>query len=74
MAKCKDDPALTDAQRISRAYQIAFTRNPDPVEVDESLSYISALEKRLETPDARLNAWRSFCRILFSTNEFIYLP
>ena len=69
-----DDAALTDAQRIDRAYLMAFARNPDPVEVDESLSYIAALEKRLGTPEAHVTAWRSFCRILFSTNEFIYLP
>ncbi len=69
-----DDTSLTDAQRIDRAYLMAITRKPDAVEIDESLSYIGALEKRLEGSGAHVTAWRSFCRILFSTNEFIYLP
>jgi hypothetical protein len=50
-----------------------LTRKPDASETDFALSYIADLEKRLTGPDAHLEAWQSFCHILMSTNEFIYL-
>ncbi len=66
------DSALNDARRIERAYLMTLTRAPEPAEVDEALSYIAALEKRLTEKDARLTAWQSFCHILVSSNEFLY--
>jgi hypothetical protein len=68
-----DDATLSDTQRIERAYRMALTRPPDSAEVDSALSYIADLEKKLATPDAHASAWRSFCHILMSTNEFLYL-
>jgi hypothetical protein len=68
-----DDSAFSDAQRIERAYLMALTRQPDSAEVDSALTYIADLEKKLGQPDARAIAWRSFCHVLMSTNEFLYL-
>ena len=68
-----DDPALSDAQRIERAYVMALARQPDSAEVDSALTYIVELEKKLGQPDGRSTAWRSFCHVLMSTNEFLYL-
>jgi Protein of unknown function (DUF1553) len=68
-----DDSGLTDAQRVERAYLMALTRSPEPDEVDSALSYIAALTRRLGTPDAHNKAWQSFCHVLLTTNEFIYL-
>ncbi|MGH9630079.1 MAG: DUF1549 and DUF1553 domain-containing protein, partial [Bryobacteraceae bacterium] len=67
------DEDLSDASRVERAYLMAWTRKPDADEVDSALTYISNLEQRLGTPDAHLTAWQSFCHILMSANEFIYL-
>ena len=68
-----DDAALSEAQRIERAYLMALTRPPDSAEVDSALTYIAELEKKLSQPDAHAIAWRSFCHVLMSTNEFLYL-
>ena len=68
-----DDASLTDAQRVERAYRMALTRPPEAAEVDSALTYIAQLEKKLNSPDARALAWRSFCHVLISTNEFLYL-
>jgi hypothetical protein len=68
-----DDAALTDAQRVERAYLMALTRNPVAGELDSALSYIANLERRLNTPEGHAKAWQSFCHVLLATNEFIYL-
>jgi hypothetical protein len=48
---------------------MALTRPPDGAEVDAALTYIGSLEQKLGKP----TAWQSFCHILMSTNEFVYL-
>jgi hypothetical protein len=71
-----NDPAIpTDSKRIERAYLLTLTRPPDSTEVDEALSYIAELEKRLRQtnqPEAHRTAWQSFCHTLLSSNEFLY--
>jgi len=68
-----EDASLSDAQRVERAYLMALTRKADAGEVDSALSYIAGLEKQLAKPDAHATAWQSFCHVLMSTNEFLYL-
>ncbi|MEO8127396.1 MAG: DUF1549 and DUF1553 domain-containing protein, partial [Bryobacteraceae bacterium] len=68
-----EDASLSDAARVEKAYLTALTRKPAPSEVDSALSYIAAMEKKVSTPDARLTAWQSFCHVLLSSNEFLYL-
>lgn len=68
-----EDTSLSDKQRVERAYLIALTRRPEPAEVDSALTYVHDLEKRLGADAAHLTAWQSFCHILLSTNEFLYL-
>lgn len=67
------DTALTDRARVERAYLSILTRRPEPVEIDEQLSYIASMEQRLNTPEARATAWQSFCHVLLSTSEFLYV-
>jgi len=71
--KLLDDTALTDAARIEKAYLTVLTRRPEPAEVDSALSYIASMEKKVSTPEAHLTAWQSFCHVLLSSNEFLYL-
>jgi len=71
--KLLDDTALTDAARIEKAYLTVLTRRPEPAEVDSALSYIAGMEKKVSTPEAHLTAWQSFCHVLLSSNEFLYL-
>ena len=68
-----DDASLTDAQRIERAYLMALTRKPESGEVDSALTYIGEIEKKIGGADAHAAAWQSFCHVLMSTNEFLYL-
>jgi hypothetical protein len=68
-----DDAKLTDAQRVQQAYLTVLTRNPQADETDSALTYISDLEKRIGKPDAHRSAWLSFCHVLLSSNEFLYL-
>jgi uncharacterized protein DUF1553/uncharacterized protein DUF1549 len=68
-----DDGGLSDAQRVEQAYFTVLTRGPDAQETDSALTYISDLEKRMSKPDAHQAAWQSFCHVLMSTNEFLYL-
>ena len=58
---------------VERAIGIMLTRKPAVQEIDAALGYIDGMEKRREGEDARLNAWQSYCRILMSSNEFVYI-
>ena len=68
------DPQLTTgAQRVERAYLLALTRPPEPAEVDEALTYVDSLSRRLGPgPDSPATAWQSFCHVLMSSSEFLY--
>jgi cytochrome c553 len=68
-----DDAALSDKERIERAYLMVLTRSPEPDEIDSALTYIGNLEKQLGKPDSHLTAWQSLCQVLIATNEFLYL-
>ena len=67
------DAALSDKERIERAYLMALTRRPEPDEIDSALTYIGNLEKQLGKPDSHFTAWQSLCQVLIATNEFLYL-
>ncbi len=69
-----EDTALPDDKaRIEKAYLMAFTRPPEAAEIDTALSYIASLAQKLPSEGAKESAWRSFCHVLVSTNEFLYL-
>ena len=67
------DKSADDRRRIERAIGITLARKPLVQEIDVALSYIDGMEKRREGEEARLNAWQSYCRILMSSNEFVYI-
>lgn len=71
-------PAKSDAERVQLAYQRVLDRSPTPPETARALGYLARYSTRLAAtqPDAqkrRVTTWKSFCQILFATNEFIYL-
>jgi hypothetical protein len=68
-----ENHTITDAQRVETAYLMVLTRKPEAAEVDEALSYLASLTERIGTPDANRTAWQSFCHVLMSTSEFLYL-
>jgi len=71
----------SDDQRIALAYQRTLGRAPSAEEVRESLGYVEAYKSKsvaaaqasgaLTTPN--VDGWQSFCRVLLSSNEFIYV-
>jgi uncharacterized protein DUF1553 len=71
----------TDDQRVALAYQRTLGRTPTTEESRESLDYLERYRnKSLTAAQAKgavttpaLDAWQSFCRVLLSSNEFIYV-
>jgi cell division protein FtsA len=51
---------IPDAEKLKRAYLMSLTRPPEPSEVDDALSYIGQMEKRL-SENSRLQAWQNGC-------------
>lgn len=75
-ARVLDDKSLsTDAARIDRAYILCFGRPVRTSEQQRIVAYLAESTGAFGTkPDARLNAWTSFCQTLFASAEFRYLP
>ena len=69
---------IGDAERLRLAWQRAFARLPTADESKRMLNLVERLEHQF-TPNpakpeaARQQAWRSLCRVLMASNEFIYL-
>jgi hypothetical protein len=66
------------AQRIDLAHQLAWSRPAKPIEYEQALRYLEEYKRRLAElgilPEQQeLEAWTSYCRILLSANEFVYL-
>jgi hypothetical protein len=67
-----------DASRIELGYLLAFGRPPSSPEREAGLAYLAAVGRQGEaaaaSPQAALQAaWESYARVLFRTNEFIYV-
>jgi Protein of unknown function (DUF1553)/Protein of unknown function (DUF1549)/Planctomycete cytochrome C len=75
------DSESDDRERVVAAYLYILGRKPKDSEVEEVLSYRDTLEKRMvgsaKSPEGSLSpdlkAWQSLCRVLLSSNEFIYV-
>ncbi|MBM3727241.1 MAG: DUF1553 domain-containing protein [Acidobacteria bacterium] len=63
-------PVPAGRERVERLYLLTLSRPPDAGETDAALSYLAAMTTRA----GETEAWQSFCRVLFASNEFLYLP
>jgi hypothetical protein len=66
------------AGRLRLAHELALGRPPRPEEAERAAAYLDAYRqelKKIETPAERLEleAWLSFARVLFCSNEFVYV-
>lgn len=66
------------AARIELAYRRAFGRWPTNTETAEATAYLARCEAAVATTDLpadqrRRQSWASFCRTLFSANEFLFV-
>ncbi|MBL8866388.1 MAG: DUF1553 domain-containing protein, partial [Planctomycetia bacterium] len=61
----------SDDDRIRAAYHRAFGRTATESELVRVRSYLAKAEASVEAK--RLKAWRGFCRVLFASNEFVFV-
>jgi mono/diheme cytochrome c family protein len=64
---------MNDAARIETAYALILNRRPDKDEIDQALNYIAGFKQKFAGEDADQKAWQSFCRVLMSSNDFVYV-
>ena len=68
---------VEDAARIGEGYRRALGRLPTVAEVEKVTTYLRKSEEiadpKLTTDARRLAAWRGFCRVLFASNEFVFV-
>lgn len=71
------DKPGTDAERIQLAYRKALgrtARESELVRVEKYLAQsVENADPALSADVKRLNAWRGFCRVLFASNEFVFV-
>jgi len=60
------------SMRVRQAYLRTLNRAPAADEVDQGLTYVQSLDRKFDR-FGELDRWESFCRILMSSNEFIYV-
>lgn len=67
----------TTASRIHQAYELAFSRPPAEDELRDGEKYLSAMEQKFGSANLPAEkhraAWASYCRVIYSANEFIYV-
>lgn len=71
-AVAKEIAVLPSKDRAARLYVKILNRSATPAEVDGALSYAAAFQKQFPKMQES-DAWQSLARILFASNEFIYV-
>ncbi len=66
-----DDEKLDNRARIEQIYLRTLDRNPAAEEIDGAFTFMDRLKQKFNRAD--LEAWQSFCHVLLTSNEFIYL-
>jgi hypothetical protein len=66
-------PDAGSGRRVEAAYLRILNRTPSSGEVDAVLTYIQKYEATYGKEKPELEAWQSFCHILLSSNEFLFL-
>jgi hypothetical protein len=75
-ARLLAEPGLDDEGRVQRIYRQALGRPATAKELARALEFIERIESELtraKMAEARVQAWQSFCRVIVSANEFIYV-
>ena len=67
-----------DEDRVWRAHQMVLSRAPSAEETREALHYVHQASERFShngqsAEEARQTAWSSYCQLMFSLNEFVYV-
>ena len=69
---------LNSSKRLETAYNLIMGRSPNPEEISGAQAYIQQVSEAsvstgISAEEASLFAWQSLCRVLLSSNEFIYI-
>jgi mono/diheme cytochrome c family protein len=68
-----DRKEMGDAARIDAAYALILNRHPDKDEIDRALNYVAGFKRKFTGEKADQRAWQSLCRVLMSSNDFVYV-
>src|SRR5215468_5630308 len=68
-----DQTRMSDAERVEVAYARILNRHPGKDEVDQALSYITGFKQKFAGEKSDQKAWQSLCRVLMSSNDFVYV-
>ena len=63
----------SNREKVQYAYLRILNRLPSVKEEDTALNYIEKFQQKTNKTKDGLNSWQSYCHILFSSNEFIYV-
>ena len=63
--------ALGARQRVDQLYLQVIDRHPSPAEIDAAFTYVDQYKQKFHVDEAA--AWQSFCHVLLTSNEFLYL-
>ena len=62
----------SESDRVRQTFLRILTREPELAEVDAALSYLGGFPSRFEGATSH-EAWKSYCRVLLASNDFIYV-
>ncbi len=68
-----DGKEMSPSARVETAYSRILNRHPGKDEVDQALKYFEGFKQRFAGENADQKAWQSMCRILMSSNDFVYV-
>ncbi len=68
-ARLQHEEPESDEARIRLAFQLAYGRPAEDVEVELGLAYLT----QEPDPHNKLSSWESYAQILLGSNEFMYL-
>ena len=71
-------PAWDDRGRIARVYELVLLRPPSTQETREWLEFLAQYDRAQRNEAAEVgprnrHAWQGLCRVLLSSNEFVYV-
>ncbi|MCB0685896.1 MAG: PSD1 domain-containing protein [Saprospiraceae bacterium] len=73
-AKCILGKKNYDSERIASVYNLAFSRDPSPIEMEQAKAFILAQIIKYDGNNmATEMAWTDFCHSIYNMKEFIYL-
>jgi hypothetical protein len=64
---------IDTALRVSNAYTLILNREASKEEIAAALKYVEGFKQRIQGEQAEAAAWQSLCRVLMSSNDFLYV-